>query len=71
MIKFQAAPVYFNSVFIVICVIFSMLFSFGEFKGFETGFIAGFLFLISFPFLYQMNTLNIPYNFTHNKTLHT
>ena len=71
MIKFQAAPVYFNSVFIVICVIFSMHFSFGEFKGYETGFIAGFLFLISYPFLFQLNKLTIPNYFKHNKTLHT
>jgi hypothetical protein len=68
MIKFQAAQVYFNSVFTVICVIFSTLFSNGEFKEHETGFLAGFLFLISFPFLFQINKLNIPYNFTHNKT---
>jgi len=71
MIKFQAAPVYFNSVFIVICIIFSILSSNGEFKGYETGFLAGFLFLINFPFLFQMNTLNISNNFTHYKTLHT
>jgi hypothetical protein len=55
MIKFQAAQVYFNSVFTVICVIFSTLFSNGEFKEHETGFLAGFLFLISFPFLFQIN----------------
>ncbi|MDO9039408.1 MAG: hypothetical protein Q7U59_13785, partial [Lutibacter sp.] len=71
MIKFQAATLYFNGVFTVICVIFSMLFAFGEFKGFETSFIAGFLFLISYPFLFQMNKLTIPNNFKHNKTLRT
>ena len=70
MIKFQAVTLYFNGVFTVICVIFSVLLADVEFKGYETGFLAGFLFLIRFPFLFQMNKLNIPYNFTHNKTLH-
>lgn len=70
MIKFQAAPLYFNCVFTVICIIFSLFLSQGEFKGYETGFLAGFLFLISFSILFQMNKLNIPNNFTHNKTLH-
>ncbi|KUO67223.1 MAG: hypothetical protein APF83_08670 [Lutibacter sp. BRH_c52] len=70
MIKFQTVTLYFNGVFTVICVIFSMLFAYGKFIGYETGLLAGFLFLIRFPFLFQMNKLNIPYNFTHNKTLH-
>ena len=38
---------------------------------FETGFLAGFLFSMNFPFLSQMNKLSIPYNFIHNKTLNT
>lgn len=71
MIKFQSAPSYFYRVVIVICIIFSMLFFSGEFEGNETGLLAGFLFLMSFPYLFQMNKLNISYNFTHNKTLHT
>ena len=71
MIKFQSAPSYFYSVVIVICVIFSMLLANVEFKGDETGILAGFLFLMSFPLLFQLNKLTIPNNFKHNKTLHT
>ena len=71
MIKFQPAPSYFYSVVIVVCVIFSILSVDVGFKGYETGLLAGFLFLMSFPFLFQMNKLTIPYNFIHNKTLHT
>lgn len=71
MMKFQSTQGYFYCVAIVICVNFSMLFFTDEFNGNETGFLAGFLFLMSFPFLFQMNKLNIPYNFKHNKTLHT
>jgi hypothetical protein len=69
--KFQSAPSYFYSVVIVICNIFLMLFFSSQFKGDETSFLAGFLFLMNFPFLFQMNKLTIPYNFIHNKTLHT
>ena len=71
MMKFQSAQSCFYSVVIVICVIFLMLSTNVEFKGYETGFLAGFLFLINIPFLFQMNKLTIPYNFIHNKTLHT
>lgn len=71
MMKFQTAPRYIYSVVIVICVIFSVLLADVEFKGYETGFLAGFLFLMNLPFLFQMNKLTIPYNFIHNKTLHT
>ncbi|HSQ47368.1 MAG TPA: hypothetical protein VLM44_10690, partial [Lutibacter sp.] len=71
MMKFQSEPSYFYSVVIAICVIFSMLSATVGFKGYETGFLAGFLFLINIPFLFQMNKLTIPYNFIHNKTLHT
>lgn len=71
MMKFQIGQGYFYSVVLVISVIFSILYPDGGFKGYETGFLAGFVFLASFPFLFQMNKLNIPYNFTHHKTLHT
>jgi hypothetical protein len=72
MMKFQSAPSYFYSVVIVICIIFFMMLSANVgFKGYETGLLAGFLFLMSFPFLFQMNKLTIPNNFIHNKTLHT
>jgi hypothetical protein len=69
--KFQLAPSYFYSVVIVICVIFSMLLANVGLKGHETGLLAGFLFLMNFLLLFQMNKLTIPNNFTHNKTLHT
>lgn len=71
MMKFQSAPSYFYRVVIVICIIFLMFFFSGEFEGNETGLLAGFLFLMSFPFLFQMNKLTIPNNFIHNNTLHT
>jgi hypothetical protein len=71
MMKFQSAQSCFYSVVIVISVIFLMLSANVEFKKYETGLLAGFLFLMSFPFLFQMNKLTIPYNFKHNKTLHT
>lgn len=71
MMKFQSAPSYFYSVVIVIYVTFSMLLGNVEFKGYETGFLAGFLFFRNFPLLFQKNKLTIPYNFIHNKTLHT
>lgn len=67
--KFQSAPGYFCSV--VVCVISKMLFTNGEFKKHKTGFLAGFLFLMNLPFLFQTNKLNISYNLTHHKTLHT
>jgi len=69
--KFQSAPTYFFSVVIAISVVLFMLSSNVGFKGYETGFLAGFLFLMNYPFLFQMNKLTIPYNFIHNKTLHT
>ena len=71
MMKFQSAPSYFYSVVVVIYVIFSMLLANVEFKGDETGFLTGFLFLMNFPLLFQINKLTIPNNFKHNKTLHT
>lgn len=71
MMKFQSAPSYFQSVVVVIFVIFSMLLANIAFKGDETGFLAGFLFLMNFPLLFQMNKLTIPNNFKHNKTLIT
>lgn len=36
---------------------------------FETGFLAGFLFFPLFQRFFQINKPNIPYNFTHHKTL--
>jgi len=61
--KFQSTPKYFYSVFIVIFGGFNSLLYDGGFPKFETVFLSGFLFLTGFPFLIQMNKINIPYNF--------
>ncbi len=37
---------------------------------FETGIFASLLFIALFQKFFQMNKLNIPTNFKHNKTLH-
>lgn len=71
MMKFQSAPSCFYSVVIAISIIFLILSANVEFKKYETGLLAGFLFLMNYPFLFQINKLTFPYNFIHNKTLHT
>ncbi len=63
MMKFQSAPNCFYSVFIVVFGDFNSLLYYGGFHKSETGFLSGFLFLTGFPFLIQMNKINIPYNF--------
>lgn len=68
--KNQSAPNCFYGIFLVVFIIFNAILSYYGLHKYETGFFAGFLFIIGFPLFFQITNLNIPYKFIHNKTLH-